>query len=255
MKRWVASIFLMATVACGKKPSTRDDAAVATPDPCAIERAKLAPLLAKLGATPTTTPCGSGDHVWYDGTAARDRLLGGKPPPTALSALVGHWVHAGDGLDDDVDWRLAADGVLAVVRTAKSGKHEISREVPRQVTLLRDRQLQLATGSGADASKQFVPFFATADTLYASWTTGALAVPIASATADFVLPEPGPIDRWVIRHGATCELVDPHTGARSLDCAFDAGGFHYLVDSEVRTWNLVGTTLVDARMEKFTRAK
>src|SRR4051812_43590948 len=115
MKRWSASIFLLA-IGCRGKPARDDAAPLPDRDPeaaCRVERAKLAPLLAKLGLTPTTTPCGTRDHVWYDGPAARDRLLGKPAGPTAAADLVGHWVHTGAGLDDDVDWHLAPDGVLA----------------------------------------------------------------------------------------------------------------------------------------------
>ncbi len=198
--------------------------------------------------------------VLYDGAARRDALLGAKLSPedsaTRVAALSGTWLGPAVGRNDAIQWRLAPTGALEVTRTSGQGKRATRHdEPPHELAFVRERQLAFKTGS----STQFVPAFVDGDRIYLSWTAGALAIPIASET-EFILDE-ADRDRWVIRHGDSCELVDPTVGATPLACGFEddpAPGaklrrFVYETAGTKRAWELHGGALVHPAMEALTR--
>jgi hypothetical protein len=190
----------------------------------------------------------------FDATSARERLLGAPVPPAdsvaRLAELVGTWSLPARGLDDAITWTIGPMGTLAVHRESKRGNTD---EPIRKLTFHRDHQLALVLGKGT----QYVPFHRAGNTLYVSWTTGALAVPIARESEIVLdLADQG---RWLVLNGTTCTIVDPRRGASPATCTWEgdaAAGTRTLAiggDGLAQRWSLREGALVHPAMETFTK--
>ncbi len=163
--------------------------------------------------------------------------------------LAGNWHQPARGLDDAVTWIVKPDGTLTIRRVPKKGKPS---ESTKRLELARDRLLALRTGE----STQFVPFFPTNTRLYLSWTSGALAVPIANENSFALdLADRG---RWLVWTKPACKVLDPRVGASDAECAFEGEGDEHafvVKPPYAMRWLLRDGVLVHPAMETFTRQR
>jgi hypothetical protein len=190
----------------------------------------------------------------FDATAAHDQLLGAPVAPAdsaaRVAALVGTWLEPAHGLDDAITWTIGPMGTLAVHRENARGKTD---EPVRKLRFSRDRQIALELGKGT----QFAPFYRAGNTLYVSWTTGAVAVPLVSETdVALDLADGG---RWLVIDGKACTVVDPRRGTSPATCTWDgdrSAGSRTLAisgDGLAQRWSLREGVLVHPAMETFTK--
>ncbi|MCX5742892.1 MAG: hypothetical protein NT062_10395 [Proteobacteria bacterium] len=267
---------------CGSKPTSHDDAAPIprTPmDDCVARfdatHATLAPFLVDLGIRETAATartrapnvaalrgCAQNaphpTYVWFDGGTARAQLFGDTVTPadntTRIAALAGRYAHPAPAgsLDDSVVWTIGADGTLVVERTPAGPPTKTTRpttEPPHQLAFTRARQLAIATTNATGTtSRQFVPAFVDgAGDLYLSFTSGAMAIPLASP---LVL---GDADRWIVRRAEACTLVDAQRGASPIPCRLERDRFVVTLDGSEQVWPRRGDVLLHPAMERFAR--
>jgi hypothetical protein len=219
----------------------------------ALSETKRACLLAGKVAPETWTSCQvEPPFTLFDATTAHEALLGKTLTPeesaAAVAALAGRWHQPARGLDDAITWTVDKTGKLTIKRVPKTGKPE---EVARQLEIIRERQFAIKQGT----STQFAPFFVDGKRLYLSWTSGAIAVPVANE-AELVL-DLADKGRWLTWKGGTCTIVDPARGASKATCAWEgeAGAKTFVVTADTLTqrWALRSGALVHPGMELFTK--
>ncbi len=188
----------------------------------------------------------------FDGSPAHEALLGKTLTPEesrlAVAALAGRWHQPARGLDDAITWTIDLKGKLTIRRTPKTAKPE---DVVRQLEIVRERMFALKQGT----STQFAPFFRDGTRLFLSWTSGAIAIPVANeAELALDLADAG---RWLIWKGGACTIVDPARGASTATCAWEEQGgvktFVVTADTLTQRWALRGGALVHPGMEMFTK--
>lgn len=188
----------------------------------------------------------------FDSGIAHENALGPVVAPTdspaRVAALAGTWHQPARGLDDAVTWVIDKTGSLAVRRTSKRGKVD---EPVRQLAFARDRLLAIKTGN----STQFAPFFRDGNTLYLSWTSG--AVPIAIADESKFALDLASEGRWLVWSSPACTVLDPRRGATTATCAWQdtAGKRTFAIEGAglAQQWTLHGGTLVHPAMETFSK--
>jgi hypothetical protein len=230
---------------------TRDAAGLAA---CAaLPEAKRACLSSAPVAPASWATCGVEPvFTLFDTGIAHEHALGAVVPaadsPGRVAALAGTWNQPARGLDDAVTWTIDKTGALAVRRTSKRGKVD---EPKKQLAFARDRLLAITTGN----STQFAPFFRDGNTLYLSWTSGAM--PIAIADEKKLALDLASDGRWLVWNAPECTIVDPRRGATTATCAWsdDAGARTFSIEGAglAQRWTLHGDTLVQPAMETYTK--
>lgn len=191
----------------------------------------------------------------FDATSAHEALLGApvKPPdfPPRVAALAGTWVQSPkQPLDDTVTWTIGPTGSLAVRRTNKTAKKPQDEPV-KQLSFARERLLAVTLKTAT----QLAPFVRIGDSLYMSWTSGAMAIPVPDDRA-FAL-DVADRARWILWRSPACTLLDPRRGASPATCAWeDAAGTRTFVvkaESLEQRWTLREGFLLHPKLETFTK--